>query len=107
MATNEFKPRSDSSRNRAGEAPDLHTVIEKERHRLMTAEALMHCVAVAMDDNDCAADTPDYQTLIDLSRHLIKQTIDQLDSVRMKPLLEKIGVHGTDAVKESTVTYVH
>jgi hypothetical protein len=40
----------------------------------MTAEAVIHCIAIAMhDDGDRAnADTPHYATLIELSRDLIK-----------------------------------
>lgn len=58
----------------------------------MTADAILHGVIVAMDADDTQdPDSPDYQTLVALARDLVKQAIDQLDSVRLKPTVEKTG----------------
>ena len=106
MADKNLTARPRSSRN-SGEHT-IHDAIETERSRLMTAEGILHCVAVAMDEYDPAdLYSPDYQSLIDLSRELIKHAIDELDSVRVKPMLERIGSLGTDEVKETGVEYVH
>jgi hypothetical protein len=72
----------------------------------MTAEAVLHCVAVAMDDDDRdGANGPHYATLIELSREIVKTSIDQLDSVRLKEAAEKVGGHGGYELKESSVEY--
>jgi hypothetical protein len=73
----------------------------------MTAESILHCVAIAMAEDHADADTPHYPTLIELSRNLVKQVIDQLDSLKVQSMLARIGVHGTDEVKERAVEYVH
>ena len=83
--------------------PSLREAIEEERSRLMTAEAVLHGVANAMDDPDDAYN-PDYSILIDLSRDLVRHAIDQLDSVRLKVVLEKTAVHGNE-VKEAPAEY--
>lgn len=68
----------------------LKDAIEAERGRLMTADAILHGVIVAMDANDTQdPDSPDYQTLVALARDLVKQAIDQLDSVRLRPMVEQ------------------
>jgi len=106
MADKNLTARASATRN-PGEQ-NIHDAIEAERSRLMTAEAVLHCVVVAMDEYDPAdLYSPDYQSLIDLSRELVRHAIDQLDSVRVKPMLEKIGSVGTEGVKESGVEYVH
>jgi len=39
----------------------IHDAIEAERSRLMTAEAILHCVVIALDDHDPAdLYSPDY-----------------------------------------------
>jgi hypothetical protein len=86
----------------------VRDAIERERVRLMTAEAVLHCVAIAMGDDDRAdVEAPHYQTLIELSRDLVKHAIDNLDSIRLQPTDAKVGVHGTDEVKECSAEYVH
>jgi hypothetical protein len=90
-------------------APDkaLRDAIQQERARLMTAETVMHCVAIAMDDDGAGADAPHYPTLIELSRDLVKQAIDRLDFIRLPRTAAKVCVRGTDEVKERAVEYVH
>lgn len=72
--------------------PTLKEAIEAERSRLMTADAILHGVIIAMDADDTQdPDSPDYQTLVALARDLVKQAIDQLDSVRLRPMVEQTG----------------
>jgi hypothetical protein len=98
---------SDSSEPRVA-AATLEDAIEAERARLMTAEAVLHCVVIAMDESD--ADTtqdPHYQGVLRLARDLVVQTIDQLDSLRVAPMLSKVGSHGMHEVEERSIEYVH
>jgi hypothetical protein len=124
MATNKsasrVRPSPDSSKAAAGllvsrvpvEAAEvcdeIHEVIEDERSRLMTAESLLHCIAIAMNEDDGEHSRgPDYQTLVTLARDLIKQSIDQLDSMRLQPSLWKLRMHERHEVKEDASAYVH
>jgi hypothetical protein len=87
---------------------ELQEAIEAGRERLMTAESLLHCVTLAMSEGECGgAQEPDYQTLVALGRALVKESIDRLDSVRLKPLLLKLCAHGRDEVKEERGVYLH
>jgi hypothetical protein len=86
----------------------LEDAIEAERARLMTAEAILHCVVIAMDEtDDDNTDSPHYQSLVNLARDLVVQSIDQLDSVRLRPMLDMVAAQGKYEVKESRVKYVH
>jgi hypothetical protein len=125
MAASESTSRVRSSRNRAktiasGAPADsdsypapiasaaIEDAIEAERGRLMTAEAVLHCVVIAMDETDGDnSDGPHYQSLVNLARDLVVQTINQLDSVRLGPMRDEVGSHGKDGVKESAAEYVH
>jgi hypothetical protein len=86
----------------------VEDVVEQERARLMCAEAVLHCAVIAMDDDERdSARSPHYPSVVELARSLITQSIDQLDSPRLKPMLERICVHGDHGVKESTPVYLH
>jgi hypothetical protein len=83
--------------------PDWLDAIEEERHRLMKAEAILDCVLLAMAENDgCGDSPPHYPSVLKIARDLVNQSIDQLDSVRLKPM-----IRGTDGVKEERPAYVH
>lgn len=84
---------------------EIYDAIEDERSRLMTAEALLHCVVIAMNDDEGGAHGPNYPTLVALARDLVRESIDQLDSVRLRPMLKKLD--GFLQVKEDAVNYVH
>lgn len=87
---------------------DIQEAIEDERSQLMTVEALLHCVVIAMNDHDGdIAHGPDYHTLVALARDLVRRSIDQLDSLRLRPMLLKHRVQEFLEVKEVTVKYVH
>lgn len=84
---------------------EIHDAIEDERSRLMTAEALLHCVVMAMNDDDGDVHGPNYPTLVALARDLVRQSIDQLDSMRLRPMMTKLDEFLQ--VKEEPVKYVH
>jgi hypothetical protein len=102
--------------------PDLlRELIEAERYRLMRAEAVLHCVLVALDDDDSGrTDAPHFHSAIDVARDLIKQSINQLDAVEL-PLVEEAdaeavlvttrendqAAESTNEVKEHALKYVH
>lgn len=120
MATTKSKSRARPSRNHAKSTPinpasqstgiastPIQDAIEAERARLMSAEAILHCVVVAMDESESGgAEAPNYQVAIEVARELVVQTIDQLDSVRVKPLLGFNGMQRVDSVKESAGEYL-
>lgn len=119
------------------EEPELIEAIEEERHRLMKAEAVLNCVLLAMndeqeciDEDGCEEDDecieghrPHYPSVLDVARDLVNQSINQLDSVRLRPMIEQIGrggdypvgaeqlrlgKSGKDEVKDAaTVTYLY
>lgn len=92
----------------AAACDEIEDAIEDERSRLMTVEALLHCIVIAMNDHD--GDTthgPDYHTLVALARDLVRRSIDQLDSMRLRPMLLKDRVQDFLEVKECRVKYVH
>ena len=74
---------------------DLMVAIEVERARLMKAESLLHCACLAMDYDDGFDDgeRPYYPDVIELARELVNQTLAQLDSVTLGPMIEKLKGH--------------
>lgn len=70
----------------------VEDAIEDERARLMDAETILHCVVIAMNETD-PSDThgPYYQNVIEVARDLVVESINRLDSVRMRPMLERFA----------------
>ena len=92
----------------AATCDEIQDAIEDERSRLMTAEALLHCIVIALNDHDGdAAHGPDYHTLVALARDLVRRSIDALDSMRLRPALPNRRAQEGLAVRECTATYVH
>lgn len=101
MATKKSKPRARQGRNKnlkpalpsaaATSVPEaLHEAIEDERARLMDAEAVLHCVMIALDDDDrWNTHGPYYQSVIGIARDLVTKTINRLDSVTLRPILAR------------------
>lgn len=101
------------------DAPLLQA-IEEERARLMQVESLLDCMLVAMDNDDGDADDPYYPNVVELARELVNKVIGQLDTVRLKPLVQQIkdgttyplaeeklqAGFGDHMVKEAGVLYV-
>jgi hypothetical protein len=107
MATNKSTSRNRPPRNHVA-AATLDDAIEAERARLMRAEAVLHCVVIAMDESDADnTQSPHYPSVVGLARDLVAQTINELDSLRLAPMLSEIGSHGVHEVKERGVEYVH
>jgi hypothetical protein len=52
----------------------------RERRALMRADAVLRCVAVALEYDDWSSDGPDYVEAIEVARSLISQSIEQLES---------------------------
>jgi hypothetical protein len=51
-----------------------------ERRTLMRADAVLRCVAVALEYDGWTDDEPDYAEAIGVVRHLILQSIDRLET---------------------------
>jgi len=85
----------------------LVDMIEEERSRLMSAEAVLHCAALVMDDEATAsAHCPPLHIVVELARDLIARSIDQLDSLHLRPMLKNIELHGSFKVEERTIEYL-
>lgn len=99
------KPRSNRSVDIKLDAP-LMLAIEEERARLMQVESLLDCLLTAMDnDGDDNADVPYYPSVIELARELVNRTIEQLDSVKLKPLLQQIKEGTAPAATEEKLNF--
>jgi len=96
----------------------LRDAIEAERARLMDAEAILHCVVLALDASDGSNEQgPYYQRVIDVARDKVVTAIEQLDSVSLRTVLRYVtegdevgGVSPTcakHAVRECASEYLH
>jgi hypothetical protein len=86
----------------------LKDLIEEERTRLMTAESVLECAMLAMDETDHdQAQGPYYQNVIGVARDLILQSIDRLDSVRLGPMLDRLALRSGSSVREYVAAYLH
>jgi hypothetical protein len=100
----------------------LLAALEAERTRLMKAESALRCALVAMDyDADFSADEPYYPNVVELARDLLRHSIDQLDSLRLRPMLEELKsasyanpaesgnphAQENNQVKDGNVTYLY
>lgn len=56
------------------------TVVCSERRALMRADAVLRCVAVALEYDGWTSDEPDYAEAIGVARQLISQSIERLES---------------------------
>jgi hypothetical protein len=56
------------------------TTICGERRALMRADAVLQCVAIALEYNGWNSDEPDYPEAIEAARQLISQSIERLES---------------------------
>ena len=89
------RKKSASSRKDRLAVPDTipHAVqdaIEAERTRLMTAHTLLSCAALSMDAEDIVFDGPHYFTVLELSRDLVNEAINNLEPM----VLESACNHG-------------
>jgi hypothetical protein len=66
----------------------LDEVIEAERSVLMKADAVLNCLALAMDYDDGAnIPRPYYAIIVELARDLVNDSISRLDSVNLEAAL--------------------
>lgn len=56
------------------------TTVGNERRALMRADAVLRCVAFALEYDDWSFDEPDYAEAIEVARSLISQSIERLES---------------------------
>jgi hypothetical protein len=56
------------------------TTVGSERRALMRADAVLRCVAVALEYDDWSFDGPDYAEAVEVARNLISQSIERLES---------------------------
>lgn len=96
MAAKNSTSRKRSTRNasvRHNVLPTIQEAIEEERGRLMDAEAVLHCVLVAMSESSSAeAHGPSYGSVLTIARDLVAESINQLDSVRLRPMFQTLRV---------------
>lgn len=72
-------------------AADLAEIIEQERTRLMQAESLLHCLLTAMDNDSSESHGPYYPGVIQMAKDMVRRSIDQLDSLRLRPTFERLS----------------
>jgi hypothetical protein len=79
--------------------------IDEERGRLMTAETLLHCAVVAMEEGECDedADAPHYPSVINQARDLMSRSIRELEAIG----LESRPKDSKHEVREEAPAYVH
>lgn len=56
------------------------TDVGRERRALMRADAVLRCVAIALEYDGWTSDEPDYAEAIGVARDLISQSIERLES---------------------------
>lgn len=107
------RPRKIEASQPASEIPrPLHFAIEAERSRLMTADAILHCAVLAMDERaKPSAGEPYYQSVINTARDMINTTIGQLDPVSLRAVVEYVkseeSVGVATRVREVAAAYLH
>jgi len=99
--TDTLPPPSSAAQPRQGSAGGLQELIEEERSRLQSAEAVLACLHFALmyDDYFEPCDTPSYPEVAQVAMGLIRTAVDHLDSLYVG---QQIGVaadalHTTDS----------
>ena len=81
MAASRLASKERGRRNHAHpESERLLSTVYRERRTLMRADAVLRCVAVALEYDGWSADEPDYAEAIGVARNLISQSIERLES---------------------------
>lgn len=80
---------------------DIHELIEIERTRLMRAEAFLECLAICLEQRPPCQDEPDYSEVAKAIRVLLRDTINNLDSVKLRTFFacdvtNSQGIGGSD-----------
>ena len=74
----------------------LYEAIETERGNLTKAESVLGCLMISMDYEDDSVDKPYYPDVVQIARELVRQSINNLDSLVLQQRLLR------NKVKEST-----
>jgi hypothetical protein len=81
MAASKVASNERGRRNRAHPRSDrLLVAVCRERRALMRADAVLRCVAIALEYDGWTSDEPDYAEALGVARHLISQSIERLES---------------------------
>ena len=78
-ASKEHRRRSREDSNGVVPSDRPLTTVGSERRALMRADAVLRCVAVALEYDDWSFDEPDYAEAIEVARKLISQSIERLE----------------------------
>jgi hypothetical protein len=89
-ASKELGPRNRTHRNAVIRSSQLLAEISRERRALMRADAVLRCVAAALEYGDGAADEPDYADAIGAASLLISQSIERLEAHSGLPIIEAV-----------------
>lgn len=104
--TASMRARNTPTRNRRAGSTLKHSLglieaIEAERSRLMKVESILNCALVAMDCEE-EANGPYYPDILQLAQELVNQSIDQLDSLKLRPMIEALERGQSTHSKEQT-----
>ena len=81
----------------------MQKTIEGQRHLLLQAHGVLTCLYEVLLQAECE-EAVSYAQATYVARSLIDRSAEQVDSVRIKPLLDVLGP--LDKVDESRVLYV-
>jgi hypothetical protein len=84
MAAKKLAPKECGRRTRAHSYGAVRSdrqraLLSSERRALMRADAVLRCVAIALEYDGWTSDEPDYAEAIGVARHLISQSIERLE----------------------------
>lgn len=78
-SSNERGRRSREGSSRVVPSRPRSATMCNERRVLMRADAILRCVAFALEYDDWRSDEPDYVEAIDVARNLISQAVERLE----------------------------
>lgn len=77
--------------NSAPRSIELTAAIEIERSRLMKAQAILNCARTAMEcESESDTNTTYYPDVLQVVQELMSQSIEKLDSLRLRPMIEAL-----------------
>jgi len=68
----------------------VEDAIEAERDRLMRVHTLLSCAALAMDAEDLSFEGPHYLTVIEMSRDLVNEAINNLEPMTLESATQRV-----------------
>lgn len=87
------------ARENAGSEPlfnALEEAIEEERSRLGRADMVLECLCLALmyAEEDHTGSTPNFSDVARVAQELVSKAINNLDSVQIGPLIERVAANG-------------